>query len=99
MAVLTRTSLWLADAAGFIRLQQSHADRGTNQHDSSHALGRALVGAQDRPVIFTWDVEPSPSTWSHRHAARLAGNVPANWIRSKPPSPNCWSRMPRRVPR
>ena len=25
-----------------------------------------------------------------RHAARLAGNAPADWIRSKPPSPNCW---------
>ncbi len=50
------------------------------------------------PVISTWDVEPSPSAWSHRHAARLAGNAPANWIRSKPPSPNCWSKMPWQVP-
>jgi len=41
---------------------------------------------------FTWDVEPSPSIWSRRHAARLIGNAPANWIRSKPPSPNCWSK-------
>jgi len=46
------------DAAGFNRLQHSHADRRTIQLHSSPALGRALVGAQDCP-------SSSPGTQNH----------------------------------
>jgi len=49
-------------------------------------------------VIFTWHAEPSPSIWSHRSAAPLAGNVPANWIRSSPPLPSGWSKTRTPVP-
>ena len=97
-AVLIGTSLWLVDAASFIPLQRSHADRGTNQLDSSPALEPNTGRCARLPAISIWHAEASPSIWSHQHAARLAGNVPAGWIRSKPPLPNCWSKMPRRVP-
>jgi len=51
----------------------SHADRGTNQHDSSPALVRALVGAQDRP-------SSPPGTQNHllgTDDAKLVTRLPA----------------------
>jgi site-specific recombinase XerC len=58
------------------------------EHWSVRKIARHLHLA--RRTISQYLVTPA------RSAARR--QRPANWIRSKPPSPNCWSKMPRQVP-
>jgi len=44
-----------------------------------------------------WAGAPSESIWRSQPRHRSRASAPASWIRSKPPSPNCWRRIPRRA--